>query len=195
MPEPRLIVPPCGAMTAHCFRLYPGEKLMPSLKQAAAVILSSSKRESAFIVTAVGSLERATIRLANASRTGGNDTGGNDIKTYIQRFEIVSLVGTFSAAGSGCQCHLHISLSDAEGNTIGGHLMDGTVFTTCEIVMGTADNVKFTRIMDDDTGYNELEVSQILPKQQSQQSHLGKAIPAALTLLAACFIAGRLKGR
>ncbi len=190
MPEPRLIVPPSGAMTAHCFRLHPGEKLMPSLKQAAAVILARSKCESAFIVTAVGSLERATIRLANASRTDGNDTGGNDIITYNQRFEVVSLVGTFSADGSGC--HVHIALSDAEGNTIGGHLMDGTVFTTCEIVMGTADNVKFSRIMDDSTGYNELEVSQILPKQQS---HLWKAIPAALTLLAAGFIAGRLKAR
>mmetsp|Transcript_21456 Transcript_21456/g.35380 ORF Transcript_21456/g.35380 Transcript_21456/m.35380 type:complete len:190 (-) Transcript_21456:925-1494(-) len=189
MPEPRLIVPPCGPMTAHCFRLHPGEELMPALKQAAAIILARSKCESAFIITAVGSLERATIRLANASRTDGDDTGGNDIKTYNQRFEVVSLVGTFSADGSGC--HVHISLADAKGNTIGGHLIDGTVFTTCEIVMGTADNVKFTRTMDDTTGYNELEVSQ-LPKQQS---HVGKAIPAALMLLTAGFIAGRLKAR
>eukprot|EP00984_Skeletonema_dohrnii_P006254 scaffold2245_cov107-Skeletonema_dohrnii-CCMP3373.AAC.1 len=189
MPEPRLIVPPCGAMTAHAFRLHPGEKLMPALKQAAEIILARSKCESAFIVTAVGSLQRATIRLANASRTDGDDTGGNDIKTYNQRFEIVSLVGTFSADGSGC--HVHISLSDAEGNTIGGHLMDGTIFTTCEIVMGTADSVKFTRTMDDSTGYNELEVIQ-LPKQQSDA---WKAIPAALMILAAGFIAGRLKAR
>lgn len=162
---------------------------MPALKQAAAIILARSNCESAFIVTAVGSLERATIRLANASRTDGDGTGGNDIKTYNQRFEVVSLVGTFAADGSGC--HVHISLSDAEGNTIGGHLIDGTVFTTCEIVMGTADNVKFTRTMDGSTGYNELEVSQ-LPKQQS---HLGKAVPMALMLLAAGFIAGRLKSR
>ena len=189
MPEARLIVPPCGPMTAHCFRLHPGEKLMPSLKQAAAIILARSKCESAFIVTAVGSLERATIRLANASRTDGDDTGGNDIKTYNERFEVVSLVGTFTADGSGC--HVHISLSDAKGHTIGGHLMDATVFTTCEIVMGTADNVKFTRKMDDSTGYNELEVYQ-LPKQQS---NAWRTIPSALMLLAAGFIAGRLKAR
>ena len=163
---------------------------MPLLKQAAAIILARSKCESAFIVTAVGSLERATIRLANASRTDGNDTGGNDIKTYNQRFEVVSLVGTFSADGSGC--HVHISLADAEGNTIGGHLMDGTIFTTCEIVMGTADNVKFSRTMDNSTGYNELQVSQL---SKQQQSHLGRAIPAALVLIAAGFIAGRLKAR
>ena len=62
---------------------------------------------------------------------------------------------------------------------------------TCEIIMGTADNVKFTRTMDDSTGYNELEVQQL----QKQQSNVGRTTAAALMLLAAGFIAGRLKAR
>ena len=183
-------MPPSGPMTAHCFRLHPGDKLMPSLKQAASIILARSGCEAAFIVTAVGSLQDATIRLANASRIDGNgdDTsGGNDIKTYNQRFEVVSLVGTFSSDG----CHVHVALSDALGNTVGGHLIDGTIFTTCEIVLGTVEGVKFARTMDDSTGYNELEVTQ-LPKRQSLIRH---AIPAALLLLSAGFVARRLKAR
>lgn len=191
MAQPTLIVPPSGAMTAHCFRLHPGDKLMPSLKQAATIILSRSGCQAAFIVTAVGSLQSATIRLANASRTDvdGDITSGNDIITYNQRFEVVSLVGTFSQHDG---CHVHIALSDAEGKTVGGHLIDGTIFTTCEIVLGTADNVKFSRIMDDSTGYNELEVRQL---SQKRQSYYLIVVPAALMLLTAGFVAGRHRAR
>lgn len=192
MPQPTLIVPPSGAMTAHCFRLHPGDKLMPSLKQAATIILSRSRCEAAFIVTAVGSLQSATIRLANASRTdiNGDKTSGNDIVAYNQRFEVVSLVGTFSSDGF----HVHIALSDAQGKTVGGHLIDGTIFTTCEIVLGTADNVQFSRIMDDSTGYNELEVRQLSPKRQSY-CLMKSVVPAALMLLTAGFVAGRHRAR
>ena len=42
----------------------------------------------------------------------------------------MSLTGTLSRDG----VHIHISLSDADGNVIGGHLIDGVVFTTCEVV-------------------------------------------------------------
>lgn len=161
MAEPTLIVPPSGAVTAHCLRLRPGDKLMPSLKQAAAIILARIPKEecsSAFIITAVGSLQDVTLRLANASKMDGDDEA-NDIKRYVnQRFEIVSLTGTFSRADG---CHVHISLADAKGNAIGGHLIDGVIFTTCELVLGTAQGVEFVRTMDDDTGYRELEVRQI----------------------------------
>ena len=42
------------------------------------------------------------------------------IHTIDQHFEIVSLVGTLSHTG---EHHLHMSLSDAEGHVIGGHVM------------------------------------------------------------------------
>ena len=40
-----------------------------------------------------------------------------EIKTYNETHEIVSLVGTLSDN----DCHLHISLSNKNGNVIGGH--------------------------------------------------------------------------
>lgn len=136
----------------------------------------------------MGSLKDVTIRLANASKFDGDDKG-NDIQRYKQRFEIVSLTGTFSRNDG---CHIHISLADAEGNVIGGHLIDGVVFTTCELVLGTADGVEFAREIDDSTGYNELVPLQ-LPSDVSL-STVGRF--ASLMLVAGIgFIAGRITSK
>ena len=195
--EPTLIVPPSGAVTAHCLRLRPGDKLMPSLKQAASVILARIPKEdcsSAFIITAVGSLQDVTLRLANASRMDGDNDDANDIKRYVnQRFEIVSLTGTFSRDDG---CHVHISLADAKGNTIGGHLIDGVIFTTCELVLGTAQGVEFVRTMDDSTGYRELEVRQILAQSYREPLISWRKVSiAVLTMAIIGIVAGRVKTR
>ncbi|KAL3807552.1 hypothetical protein ACHAXA_001136 [Cyclostephanos tholiformis] len=113
---------PSGAVTAHCLRLKPGDELMSSLKRAASTILGGSATEpcgSAFVITAVGSLQDVALRLANASRMDGDrNNDGNDIRRYRnRRFEIVSLTGTFGRYNG---CHVHISLADAEGKTLGG---------------------------------------------------------------------------
>lgn len=194
MAKATLVVPPSGAVRAHCFRLRPGDKLMASLKQVASVMLGRIPREqcgSAFVITAVGSLQDVTLRLANASRTDEDNNEGNDIKRFSnKRFEIVSLTGTFSREDG---CHVHISLADAQGVAVGGHLIDGVVFTTCELVLGTADGVEFVRIMDDETGYNELEVRQLIPRtEESKWSNVSKAV---LAFAAIGFLAVRLRSR
>ena len=108
------------------------------------------------------------MRLANASKLDNadnqmSDNTTNDIKRYNNlRFEIVSLTGTFSRDDG---CHVHIALADAEGKAVGGHFIDGIVFTTCELVLGTANAVEFVRNMDRETGYNELEVRQLIPRR------------------------------
>ncbi len=77
---------------------------------------------------------------------------------YIEEekdYEIVSLMGTISKD----DVHLHISLSDENGVTIGGHLKDGTIInSTCEIVILELPNYEFTREFDEHTGYNELVI-------------------------------------
>lgn len=132
-----LVVPPSGDVKAHCIRLKPGDELKKCLIDIASVIFARMPEDecsSLFLMTCVGSLSDVTLRLANASKLDG-DGGSNEVKNWSnQRFEIVSLVGTFSRDGA---CHLHLSMSDAEGNTFGGHLISGIVFTTAEIVMGS----------------------------------------------------------
>jgi len=60
---------------------------------------------------------------------------------------------------STVQFHLHLSISDAKGQVFGGHLVAGTVHTTVELVLGSIEAVRFQRLYDNDTGYNELVVS------------------------------------
>ena len=82
-----------------------------------------AKLEAACVVTCVGSLSKVSLRLANAD---GGKRGSNETVSLEERFEIVSLAGTVSRHG----CHLHMSLSDYQGNVVGGHVLDGCVVFT-----------------------------------------------------------------
>ncbi len=109
-------------------------------------IINISKQEeiqSGIIICMVGSLNYATLRMAN----------GN-FKTFKGPFEIVSSEGTVSADG----VHVHISISDSEGRVFGGHLSDGCIInTTAEIGILKSDKT-LRRVFDPDTGYKELIV-------------------------------------
>lgn len=98
------------------------------------------------ILTCVGSLEQVTLRYANTGNA-----------TQLQgHFEVVSLVGTF-AEHSGQ--HIHLSVSDGNGTTTGGHMLDGNrVYTTAEIVVGCLEDVEFEREIDPTYGYAELAI-------------------------------------
>ena len=72
-------------------------------------------------------------------------------------FEIVALSGTLSIHGM----HIHLAVADAEGVVKGGHLLEGClIHTTCELVILEQNLVEFTRPLDPQTGYPELEVKQ-----------------------------------
>ncbi|XP_077867232.1 bifunctional protein GlmU-like [Saccoglossus kowalevskii] len=144
-----LNTPPAIAspMVCYALRLGPGEEIFSTLMK----FVDENQLDSAFIVTCVGSVTRAKIRLAHAT---AEET--NKILELDDKFEIVSLVGTLSAGG-----HLHISLSDRKGAVIGGHVLgDLKVFTTAEIVIGQLSSTVFTREMDTRTGFGELVIKQ-----------------------------------
>lgn len=144
-----------GVMQAHAIRIQAGEDLVSSLSKAASDAMQKSGSQSAFMMTAVGSLNTVTLRMANACKIDENpENSPNEVREWKERLEIVSLVGTFSADGF----HLHMSVSDKNGIVFGGHVMAGTIFTTLELVLGTISNVAFSREIDDKTGYDELVV-------------------------------------
>ncbi len=140
-----------GILRAHAVRLLPGDDLVPALESVALQCMERAQSPSCFVMTAVGSLSHVTLRLANAVADQENP-----IQTWKECLEVVSLVGTFSKQTGK---HLHMSVSNAKGETFGGHLMGGTVWTTLELVLGTMDGVAFARDMDETTGYRELVVS------------------------------------
>jgi uncharacterized protein len=126
-------------MDAIALRLNPQQDLKTELD---AVALTYNL-EAACVVTCVGSLTQAVLRLA----------GQTDGTLYSGRFEIVSLVGTLSKHGS----HYHGAIADPTGQMIGGHIMKGClIYTTAEIIIGILPNVRFQREYDSSTGYREL---------------------------------------
>ncbi|MCX8026136.1 MAG: DNA-binding protein, partial [Thermanaerothrix sp.] len=82
-------------------RLRPGQ----DLKQVLDAWARENAVQAAVVLTCVGSLRRAALRLA--------DQPGPTI--FEGKFEIVSLTGTLSVHGS----HYHIAISDAVGQTLG----------------------------------------------------------------------------
>jgi predicted DNA-binding protein with PD1-like motif len=134
-------------MRVHAFRLTPGTDLREELARFTA----REGLAAGFILSCVGSLSRARLRMPGAP--GAADR----FRTYREPMEIVSLVGTLSPDGP----HIHISLSRRGGHCIGGHLAHGCIVnTTAEIVIGEATELEFRRLVDPGTGYAELNVRQ-----------------------------------
>ncbi|MEE6474739.1 hypothetical protein FKM82_010479 [Ascaphus truei] len=134
-----------SSLSVYALRLGPGEEIVTSLFK----FVQEKKLKAPFVITCVGSVNKATLRLANF-----NALNTNEIIYLNENFEIVSLVGTLNE-----DAHLHISLSDKDGKTIGGHAIgDLHVFTTAEIVIGECSNLQFTREMDERTGFPELVI-------------------------------------
>ena len=128
---------------SHAFRLKPGQ----DLKKEILDYVNDKQIEAGWISTCVGSLTNYNIRFANQPE-GNSGTG---------HFEIVSLTGTVSVNGS----HLHISISNSTGKTIGGHLLDSNlVYTTAEIVILSSDDFIFKREKDGSTPREELQVEE-----------------------------------
>ena len=128
-------------VTTHAFRLKPGEDLKTRIQD----LVNDRQIKAGWISTCVGSLTDYKIRFANQPDGSGNSG----------HFEIVSLTGTVSVNGS----HLHISISDSTGKTIGGHLMKGcTIYTTAEIVILSSNEFVFKREKDGTTPWEELQV-------------------------------------
>ena len=133
-------------MKTIIFRLKPGADLKSSIEG----VIKENAVKAGFIVTCVGGLEQATVRMAGAKPEA------QDIRTFRGDFEIVSLVGTSSLNGT----HLHMSFYDDEGIVRGGHLKEGTIIhPTAEIVIGINEYIEMKREMDEETGFTELVVS------------------------------------
>lgn len=144
-------LPPATSLTrAHALRLRPGDDLRNTLL----AYVAQHGIEAGAVLTCVGSLTVATLRLAN--QEGPTE--------YRGHFEIVSLVGMLSATGGS---HLHLAVADSTGRTLGGHLLAGCrVYTTAEIVLIALPELKFTRETDPVFGYKELVVKPAATKKQ-----------------------------
>jgi hypothetical protein len=130
------------------FRLAPGEELLSSLRR----IVRTHHIRAGYVAGVVGSLSWAHLRFAG--RPDGTLLDGC--------FEVVSLVGTLDAKGE----HLHMTISNPEGATTGGHVLEGCVVrTTMELVLGELPGLEFRREYCERSTYEELAV---LPRKSDK---------------------------
>ena len=128
-------------MENYTFRLKPGQDLFDSIE----TFVREKNVGAGCILSGVGSLAHLKLRFA----------GRDFYSEYDGHFEIVSITGTVSIHGS----HLHIAVSDGDGNTIGGHLESGCkIYTTAEIVTAVFNDVIYKREFAEDSGYDELAI-------------------------------------
>ena len=122
-------------------RLQPGADLRGALD----AWMGEQEAQAGCLISAVGSLSVAQLRLAGASEA-----------TLIRGdLELLSLSGTLSRDGA----HLHIAVANSTGSVIGGHLCPGSlVRTTAELVIGLLPEWRFRRELDPATGYAELQI-------------------------------------
>ncbi len=128
-------------------RLEPGQDLRGALEAAVAAQAGGS----AFVLTGIGSLSQAALRLAGAAEPlvlGGD-------------MELLTLSGSVAANGA----HLHATLARADGSVLGGHVAPGcTVRTTAELLLARLPGWRLRREADTRTGYAEL-VAELVAEQ------------------------------
>ncbi|MGF0007900.1 PPC domain-containing DNA-binding protein [Eubacteriales bacterium SGI.150] len=128
-------------MKTHVFRLRRGSDLLKALQEYA----RTRRIAAGTVVSGVGCVTRARVR----------DASGVTVRELNEPLEIVSLMGTLSAA----RTHLHIALAREDLTVLGGHLMEGCIVnTTAEVVLLELDGVRFGAERDGETGYDELAI-------------------------------------
>lgn len=122
-------------------RLLPGDDLRAALQAAVAARGFSA----AFVLAGIGSLSVAQLRLAGAERP----------LQLVGDLELLGLAGSIAANGS----HLHMSVADADGRVLGGHVAPGCIVrTTAEVLLQLLPGWDFRREVDARTGWAELVI-------------------------------------
>jgi predicted DNA-binding protein with PD1-like motif len=123
-------------------RLLPGQDLRSALEAR----LSEHGSGAGFVLQGIGSLSVAQLRLAGAEQA----------TELLGDLEILTLAGSLAPDGA----HLHMSISDAQGRILGGHVSAGCIVrTTAEILLAVLPEHEFSRELDvGGSGFRELVV-------------------------------------
>lgn len=71
--------------------------------------------------------------------------------------ELLSLKGNVSVDSKGLKIHAHVLIGDSTFRTFGGHLVEGVVSPTCEIIL-TPLREKIERKPDEETGLSLMDL-------------------------------------
>lgn len=132
----------------HVFRFDPGESFPGDL-----LALLERHGVRGGLVSAIGAFERATLAYFDAAE-----------RRYVElpveeQVEVVSLAGNVASLEDGRPfAHLHVALSRRDGSVVAGHLREGTVRPTLEVVVQATER-PLRRVVDPETGLGRLDLS------------------------------------
>ncbi len=119
-------------------RMFPGENFFDSLKS------SCEKHEikTAVVLSGLGQLKDFKL--------GYFKEKGNYLpESFGEIYELLALSGVVSLYDGEYEWHVHASLGDATKRVVGGHLIEGNVGVTCEVVLMKSDLSIFRRTEDE----------------------------------------------
>ena len=125
-------------------RLFPDEDVQEKLKEACRL----HDIKTAVILSGLGQLKKVQL---------GYFKGKNDYtpKNFDMPHELLSLTGNICKQDGDYILHLHAVLGDEKKNTVGGHLIEGKVEITNEIVLLKTD-IDIKRKFEEKTGLKGL---------------------------------------
>ncbi|MDP3765475.1 MAG: DNA-binding protein [Nanoarchaeota archaeon] len=130
----------------YIVRLERGEKIIETLKN----FCTKNKIRCGYLfgIGALGEVELAHYIVENKKYTS---------KIFKQPLEIVNMTGNVATMNNEIYLHCHITLSDEEMMSIAGHLKEGVLSATCEIVLVKL-NAGVNRKYNDFIGLNLLDL-------------------------------------
>jgi uncharacterized protein len=126
----------------------PGDEAVDTLTQFA-----RSEDLEAAQITAVGAFEHAVV--------GWFDRAAKDYRRIPvdQQCEVLSLLGDVAEGADGPIVHIHTVLGLSDGTTRGGHLLEGKVFPTLEVVV-TETPAELRKVMHPEIGTALIDLDQ-----------------------------------
>lgn len=140
-------------------RIMPGESVMAGLRE----VLDAHGIRRAVVLSGIGSMVEASFL---GVRPGAVRPFGPKCITRLEArgpFEILTLEGNVFPSGRTQILHLHVTLGTSEGKVIGGHLVDGEVYTTVELFLAALDHCRVRKAKDSTAGGIQLQIPRLGP--------------------------------
>ncbi len=126
----------------YAIRLVKGSEIISSLKE-----FCEENKITAGTIQGIGALSSLTLGYFNPEKKEYKE------KTIRGSIEMTSLIGNISIKDYQTYLHCHVTASNDDYNTFGGHLISATISLTGEIFITALDG-KIDRCLDDETGLN-----------------------------------------
>jgi predicted DNA-binding protein with PD1-like motif len=135
-------------------RFTPGQDLFGRLTE----IMGQHDLERVVVLSGIGSLQDVTMRdLKDGIGLPINLDKTNEI-VNAGPFELLSLEGSVVPMDGNPIIHLHGVMGMPDGSVIGGHLFEGTVFSTLELFIAGVGGTDLRKQPSSTTGLNEYRV-------------------------------------